>query len=157
MKSLKTVTFAENSQLVKIGGSAFQGAIILNIKLPNSVENINSYSFDCENLKIKFGTGIKTIEDRTFGLGNIWGVEVILPETSFATLNKYISDKNKNAKEDWQAAKEEAKKEWEDDYDNDEGAPPFTYSVPEPEDIPNLKWGTGNSFFGITNCTIIKK
>ena len=101
-KSLKTITFAENSQLVKIGGNAFQGAIIENIKLPNSVENINSYAFDCKNLKkIEFGTNIKTIEDRTFGLGNISGVEVILPEIGFSTLNTVISNNNAKAKEDW--------------------------------------------------------
>ena len=36
-------------------------------------------------------------------------------------------------------AKEKAEKEWKDDYGDMEGAPPFIFMDPEPEDMPYLK------------------
>ena len=71
--ALTTVTFAENSQLKSIGGSAFYGTEhayprFKEIKIPDSVETIGTNAFyDCQNLeRIALPSALQTLSNGTF-------------------------------------------------------------------------------------------
>ena len=71
--ALTTVTFAENSQLKSIGGSAFYGTEhayprFKEIKIPDSVETIGNEAFyDCQNLeRIALPSALQTLSNGTF-------------------------------------------------------------------------------------------
>ena len=69
-KSLKNVTFAEDSKLEKIGSGCFCKSGIERITIPKGFEEIQNDAFrDCENLKevvFEAGSALRKIGDRAF-------------------------------------------------------------------------------------------
>lgn len=96
-KFLATVTFAEDSQLKSIGGSAFSGTDpahprFKEIQIPDSVETIGTNAFhNCQDLEsITLPASLKTIEVVAFsGCRNL--SEIKLP-TSFPTIDISVFD-----------------------------------------------------------------
>ncbi len=87
-KSLSEVEFSENSSLVEIKNSCFNGcASLRSISLPDAVTTIGNYAFaNCSSLKeIKLPNSLKTIKNHAFAWCN--SLKVIRMGSSFKYFN----------------------------------------------------------------------
>ena len=77
---LERITFADDSQLKKIGRGVFQYIKVKEITLPDSLEEIDEYAFHGSYLeKVTFGNNVKTIGDYAFSETKL--VDVIIPDS----------------------------------------------------------------------------